>query len=300
MGVAAAGVVAGGWLLAVARNPVLNVDEILAKYEQTRSHGRLAIRHPFDGALFPRDIAAPTVSMGRHERRCGYMGRRVRPPKGRDRMSFEARATEWTPSPDDWERIKCSSLDGSTKVTVLGLRLAHPDAILSAASLSFCVSAHEVGAPIFYREVNLPFIEAVKDRRRSAGCCGAVSSREPPPVVLDKAPRMWELPFFFGRGGRSWGWTWTTANDKASYAILPVRAEMELEPSQMITWDDYRREDRQPTFGLLSQVSPDGRYVVSTGEGPVRLRAAGRLGLFSAVLPHQGSPGLLRPEHKAV
>ncbi len=34
--------------------------------------------------------------------------------------------------------------------------------------------------------------------------------------------------------------------------------------SDIITWDDYRREDGEPTLGLLSQISPDGRFVLST------------------------------------
>jgi tetratricopeptide (TPR) repeat protein len=32
----------------------------------------------------------------------------------------------------------------------------------------------------------------------------------------------------------------------------------------IITWSDYRKDEKEPTFGLLSQVSPDGRFVVST------------------------------------
>jgi tetratricopeptide (TPR) repeat protein len=32
----------------------------------------------------------------------------------------------------------------------------------------------------------------------------------------------------------------------------------------VITWSDYRREDKELTFGLLSQISPDGRYAIST------------------------------------
>jgi hypothetical protein len=39
---------------------------------------------------------------------------------------------------------------------------------------------------------------------------------------------------------------------------------MTLTPDDVITWDDYRREDGQETLGLLSQISPDGRYVLST------------------------------------
>ncbi len=54
------------------------------------------------------------------------------------------------------------------------------------------------------------------------------------------------------------------ANDKGSYVMATVAEKMVLDQREMITWSDYRREDGEPTFGLLSQVSPDGRYVVST------------------------------------
>jgi Flp pilus assembly protein TadD len=39
---------------------------------------------------------------------------------------------------------------------------------------------------------------------------------------------------------------------------------MVLDDEKIITWSDYRRDDGEATFGLLSQVSPDGRYVIST------------------------------------
>ncbi len=39
---------------------------------------------------------------------------------------------------------------------------------------------------------------------------------------------------------------------------------MVLDRQKIITWSDYKREDREPTFGLLSAISPDGRHAVST------------------------------------
>jgi tetratricopeptide (TPR) repeat protein len=39
---------------------------------------------------------------------------------------------------------------------------------------------------------------------------------------------------------------------------------MHLATSDIITWNDYKIEDGEQTYGLLSQISPDGRYVVST------------------------------------
>ncbi|MCX6301436.1 MAG: tetratricopeptide repeat protein, partial [Bacteroidia bacterium] len=33
---------------------------------------------------------------------------------------------------------------------------------------------------------------------------------------------------------------------------------------KIITWSDYKRDEGEPTYGLLSQISPDGKYVLST------------------------------------
>jgi tetratricopeptide (TPR) repeat protein len=54
------------------------------------------------------------------------------------------------------------------------------------------------------------------------------------------------------------------ANSKGSYVITRIAKEMVLSTSDIITWNDYRKEDGEQTFGLLSQISPDGRFVVST------------------------------------
>jgi tetratricopeptide (TPR) repeat protein len=54
------------------------------------------------------------------------------------------------------------------------------------------------------------------------------------------------------------------ANNKGAYAITRVDKQMTLAVSDIISWGGFRKEDRQQTFGLLSQISPDGQVVVST------------------------------------
>ena len=49
------------------------------------------------------------------------------------------------------------------------------------------------------------------------------------------------------------------ANNKGSYVITAVAKNMVLASSEIMTWDNYRPEDHQKTYGLLSQVSPDGQ-----------------------------------------
>jgi tetratricopeptide (TPR) repeat protein len=55
------------------------------------------------------------------------------------------------------------------------------------------------------------------------------------------------------------------ANDKGLYAVVPVKPQMTINTSDMITWNPSN--DRQISLnrvGFMSQVSPDGKYVVTT------------------------------------
>ncbi len=148
-------------------------------------------------------------------------------------------------------------------MTVIGVRRARQDVILTVARTVFHTSPDEVGAPIFYREVNLPFIEAVKDPSRIRWRFGPVAATEQPPIVLEKLPVCGNC-HSFSKDGSTMGLDVDCANDKGSYAILSVKPEMVLDREKIITWNDYRREDKEPTFGLLSAVSPDGKHTVST------------------------------------
>jgi tetratricopeptide (TPR) repeat protein len=54
------------------------------------------------------------------------------------------------------------------------------------------------------------------------------------------------------------------ANDKGSYIIVPSKDTIRLSFDKIITWSDYKRDDGDATYGLLSQVSPNSKYVLST------------------------------------
>ena len=178
-------------------------------------------------------------------------------------ISVECTEQQWTPSEEQWQTIQQQSLASRADVTVLGVRRARQRQILASARISISTSPDEVDAPIFYREVNLPFRDAVNDPSQIRWRFGDVSSREPPPVVLKDLPVCGNC-HSFSADGKVLGMDVDYANDKGSYAIMPVSREMVLDPSKIITWADYKREDGQVTFGLLSHVSPDGKYVAST------------------------------------
>jgi tetratricopeptide (TPR) repeat protein len=259
--------VAGGVLaiwLVVFRQPPLRIDEVLAAYEEGRAYGGLTITYPLDHTLFPPEIPAPRFRWQDGEADSDTWLVTIRFPDGHQRMSFVTRDPQWTPSDDHWEAVKRRSREREATVTVLGLNRSRPTHILSGASISISTSADEVGAPLFYREVDLPFKDAVADPAAHIRWrFGPISSREQPPVVLEKLPVCGNC-HSFTRDGDWIGMDVDYANDKGSYAICPVSEEIALDNRKIITWSDYRRDDEETTFGLLSQISPDGRYVVST------------------------------------
>ncbi len=244
------------------REAGLRIDKILAAYREDPWQGGLTVHNPLDETLFPPEIAPPTFRWKDSRAESNGWVVAVDFEEGGDPIAQRCRQTQWTPSDEDWQLIKSRSLEKWARVTILGLDGSAPKEILSAASLRIRTSRDEVGAPIFYREVNLPFIDAVKDPSRIRWRFGTVASRQPP-VVLEKLPMCGNC-HSFSADGTVLGMDVDYANDKGSYVIDHVAKEMVLDKPKIITWSDYKREDGELTFGMLSQVSPDGRYVVST------------------------------------
>ena len=239
------------------------VAEILEAYLAGQEYPALEITYPFHEALFPPEIVAPTFRWKDEHAHADTWLVTIELPGGKQRMNFLSRVIKWTPSPEQWETIKARSLETEARVSVVGVNHAAPAKILSAASITISTSKDEVGAPLFYREVNLPFVDAVKDPSRIRWRFGEISSRKQPPIVLEKLPVCGNCHSFCA-DGTVLGLDVDYANDKGSYAIAPVAEEMVLEKDNIITWSDYKRGDGKPTFGLLSQVSPDGKYVIGT------------------------------------
>ncbi len=225
---------------------------------------QLTILYPLDETLFPPEIASPTFRWEDRRTSANAWLVTFQFQDNAAGMSFPCPTPVWTPSDEDWKTIKRNSLNKPAKVTILGYSQADPRRILSRASISISTSTDEVGAPLFFREVNLPFVTAVKDPAAYIRWrFGEISSKEPPPIVLQQLPVCGNC-HSFSANGSTLAMEVDSGNDKGSYAIMPVQEQIALDRPKMITWSDYRREDRETTFGLLCQVSPDGRYVVGT------------------------------------
>jgi tetratricopeptide (TPR) repeat protein len=250
-------------LLPVCVSAPLSTNEILAAYQDAGAYSALTILYPDNETVFPPEIAPCTFSWRERAGKADTWLVLLEFPDDQGRLSFLSQRTEWTPTAADWETIKQRSRGKRAKVTVLGVRREAPSRIVSRGRIRITTSEDEVGAPLFYREVNLPFAEAVKDPSRIRWRFGPISSTNPPGVVLEHLPVCGNC-HSFSQNGKVLGMDVDYANNKGSYVITRVAKEMALASSEIITWDDYKREDGQQTLGLLSQISPDGQVVVST------------------------------------
>lgn len=283
---AGAGVLAawlGGWL-----EPSLPKDAILARFDRHTEYAPLTIRYPLDGTLFPPEIVPPVFRWEDGSAESDAWVVAIDFQDAPDRLSAACVEAAWRPSEEQWEAIQRRSVQSPAKVTVLGVNRRRPRQILSAGTISMSTSRDPVGAPIFYREVGLPFSMAVRDTAAHIRWrFGEVSSRQQPPVVLQRLPVCANC-HSFSADGSVLGMDVDYANDKGSYVVEKVAAEVLLRPEKIITWSDYRREDGETTFGLLSQVSPDGRYVASTVKDQSVFVARRDLAFSQLFFPIQG------------
>lgn len=232
-----------------------------APVEAVATESKMKINYPLDEAMFPPEIIAPT-----------FLWEDTTPSVDRWVLSFQATSSvqsflckepSWRPDQETWQEMKKISVEKPLSVTVTGFSKKQNEKPLSASSVRISTSTDEVGAPIFFREVILPFLDAVIDPSKIRWRFGSIDSEEQPPIVLEGLPVCGNC-HSFSQDGSLLAMDVDYANSKASYVITRTQEEMKLNTSDIITWNDFRKEDREQTYGLLSQISPDGRYVLST------------------------------------
>jgi dipeptidyl aminopeptidase/acylaminoacyl peptidase len=247
-------------LYRTVQSETCSIDDILAVYQEHADYDAIAIDYPLNDTLFPPEMIPPKFHWNDSASASRAWLVRIRFADGKPSMHFLVRRQEWTPLPKDWESIKSRSLEQDAQVTVLGIDADASVRILSRATMSLRTSRDPVGAPLFYREVKLPFIDADKDLPGIRWRFGSISSQSPP-VVLQNLSVCGNC-HSFSRDGKTLAMDVDYASRKGSYVITEVKEQTVLAPEDIITWAD--QDNSQQTHGLLSKISPDGRYVIST------------------------------------
>jgi len=263
MGITAVATAVAAVVFVISHKAEFSAEDILKAYQKQSRYVGLTISYPLNGTLFPPEIVPPVFCWKDTDPGSDTWLVTIEFQDGGNRTNFLTSEQRWSPDAETWEVIKKRSLEKETHVTVIGVRRSEPENILSTDRISIKTSKDEVGAPLFYREVNLPFIDAVKDLSRIRWRFGDISSLKQPPVVLENLPVCGNC-HSFSADGKTLGMDVDYANDKGSYTIARVEKQMVLDKNSIITWSDFRRDDNEETFGLLSQVSPNGKFIIST------------------------------------
>ena len=267
----------------------------------------ITIDYPLNGSVFPPEITPPTflwhdadpsatrwvidISFGAASPnlhfpvsgdppRAGEIDPNAGP--GLPLTAEQASTHTWKPDAATWEKIKRLSVKSPAHISIKGYAGDAPIPV-SAGHVTISTSADPVGAPIFYRDV--PLMLPSPDER------GPIAPLPRSAIPLIKwqirdiaQPKsrlvMTNLPtcancHSFSRDGTTFGLDLDgPRNDKGLYAVVPVSKQMTIRNSNVIHWNSFGLNEEARAadpavkrFGFMSQVSPDGRYVV-TSIGP--------------------------------
>ena len=266
----------------------------------------IVVDYPLNGSIFPPDMIPPTfqwrdpakdaqrweitvafadgspvlrvssngegLKIGEIDERCISANNKL--PK---LTPEQAAAHTWKPDALTWKSIRNHAVDHAATITVTGFTASASGKPLSRGSTQLSISKDPVGAPIFYRDVPL---------MPSAGKKGIIQPLDPNSVPLI-AWRMRNLAepqshvvmtdlhscancHSFSRDGKTLGLDMDgPRNDKGLYAVVPIARKMTVRTSDMISWASFSGETNpQLRIGFMSQVSPDGKYVMTTIKPP--------------------------------
>ena len=188
-------------------------------------------------------------------------------------------ASAWTWKPEDatWDAIKQHSREHPATVTITGWGGAGAEAAVSRGKVVFQTSQDPVGAPIFYRDVPLAPSELMKGVIKPLAPNGIplIAWRlrnigEPSSRLLFTGLHSCANCHSFSRDGKTLGMDLDgPANDKGLYVLASVQPQMSIRNEDTISWASFKDPTvAQPRIGFMSQVSPDGQFVVTMVKGP--------------------------------
>ena len=280
-------------MMSVAKSIVLSLALLtLAPAQQAP---RIVVDYPEDGSIFPPDFAPPTflwrdahaatnaweleiafddgapaihlTSRGEPMHVGEIDPRTVAETNQMPKLTPElAAAHTWKPDAETWSLIGQRSAGHPATVTITGAGGGRGQVRIST-------SKDPVGAPIFYRDVPLMPSEAEK---------GVIKPIVPSAVplvgwrlrnVAENSSRLvlQGLPtcancHSFSKDGKTLALDVDgPQNDKGTYAIVPLAPRTSIRTEDVFSWNDF--PDKPPghrTIGFMAQISPDGRYAVTT------------------------------------
>ena len=225
----------------------------------------------------------------------------------------QAAAWTWKPDTATWAAIQAHSVNAPATCDHHWLS-RWAESLSRSPSITFTTSKDEVSAPIFYRDV--PLMPA-----SSNGGSWRLSRRvnihlihwrirdirKPESHTVLKDMPTCANCHSFSADGKTFGMDIDgPGNDKGLYAVVPVQKHMVIQSKDMVHWNTDGKVGTV-RVGFMSQVSPNGQYVLSTFAGPAFSRLIDSyfvtnfsgLSLPAGVLSDAWDSGVLQPRHQS-
>jgi tetratricopeptide (TPR) repeat protein len=173
----------------------------------------------------------------------------------------------WKPDNESWKTIQAHSVKSAALLEIKGLNGSQ---LRSAGQLHFTTSTDKVDALLFYRDVPLMpsentegIIQPLPENAMHLIHWRVRDIRRPEShTVLTDIPTCMNC-HSFSADGKTMGIDLDgPGNDKGLYAITAVEKQIRLDDKHVVQWNADGRQE-QGRVGFMSQLSPDGRYVVS-------------------------------------
>jgi tetratricopeptide (TPR) repeat protein len=184
----------------------------------------------------------------------------------------QAAAWTWIPDAATWAQIQSHSIEQPATITITGYR--NGQIASSQAKVTLATSRDQVNAPIFYRDVPLMPTEGANGTVQPlpASAIHLIhwrlrDIRQPESHTVLKDMPTCANCHSFSTDGKTMGIDIDgPANDKGLYAVVPVEHHISIQNKDVVRWNSDGQAG-QTRVGFMSQVSPDGKYVVSTFAG---------------------------------
>lgn len=273
---------------------------------QTGTPAQIIVDYPVQESIFPPEIPAPeiiwrdpdtnsatwkisvtfsdgstsitTESSGTHLRVGDIDTSCIAPTNELPTLSSQQTAAHtWKPDSAFWNTIKLHSIDKPAIISFTGYSQKNPKRILSRGQVSIRTSIDSVGAPIFYRDVPLMPSESEK---------GVIKPLAPQAIPLI-AWRLRDVSLqksrllmtglhtcanchSFSSDGKTLGMDMDgPLNDKGLYTVVKTQPHMSIKTEDQIAWSTFHgRLGNKLRVGFMSQVSPDGRTVITSVNDP--------------------------------
>jgi len=272
-----------------------------------RRHQPITVDYPLDESVFPPEFPPPTIlwrdaspkatvwtidvsfggaatpslhaaSRGEPLQVGEIDPRAVGPTNELPRLTPEqAAAHTWVPDAATWEAIQKGSTAAPAVLTITGYRDPQLRRAVSRGRVTIRTSTDPVGAPIFYRDVPLMPSEGEK------GVIKPLDKKATPLIawrlrnVADTKSRVVMTGLYacanchsVSRDGRTMGMDLDGPNNnKGLYALFPIEPRATIRAENVVEWSTFRGKlGGKLRVAFMSQVSPDGRYVVTSINDP--------------------------------